>query len=163
MALTSHSSWTLYAHPFKRNARHRGIMAFRWLFLLFVCVVIFGLGSVAEHELISRGWAVCPQGWWRESPGLCALPIISILTLSSVYGFKSMLLLIAVAMLAPARKFTSCIVLLTGLALWPTYDLVFKKLSWVALVSLSSVIAITACFIVGAYVTHNLAFKRNEL
>lgn len=146
-----------------RNAQNRWGVAIRWLFLLFVCIVILGLGFVAEHELISRSWAVCPQGWWRESPGICAFPFVSILTLSFVYGFKSMLLLLAVATLAPARKFTSCIALLTGLAIWPMYDLFFKKLSWVALVSLSSVIAIAACFMLGAYVTHNLAFKRDAL
>jgi hypothetical protein len=146
-----------------RNPHHSVIMVIRWLIMLFACLVILGVGFVVEHELISRGWAVCPQVWWRESPGLCAFPFVSIITLSFAYALKSLLLLITVALLAPVRKFTSCIVLLAGLALWQMYDLIFTKLSWVALVSLSSVIAIATCFIFGAYVTHNLAFKRDAL
>jgi hypothetical protein len=146
-----------------RNPHHSVIMIIRWLIMLFVCLVVLGVGFVVEHELISRGWAVCPKGWWRESPGLCAFPFVSIITLSFSYGLKSLLLLITIAILAPVRKFTSCIVLLVGLALWPIYNLVFTKLSWVALVSLSSVVVIATCFILGAYVTHNPAFKRDAL
>ena len=137
-------------------------MVIRWVITLVACLVILGVGFVIEHELISRGWAVCPQGWWRESPGLCAFPFISIITLSFAYGFKSLLLLVTVAILAPVRKFTSCIVLLVGLTLWQIYDLVFTKLTWVALVSLSSVIAIATCFILGAYVTHNLVTSETD-
>jgi hypothetical protein len=139
-------------------------MIIRWVILAFTCLVILGVGFVVEHELISRGWAVCPQGWWRASPGYCAFPFVSIITLSFVYGFKSFLLLIAVAVLAPVRKLTSCIVLLSGLALWPIYDLIFTKPSWVALVSFSSVIAIATCLMLGAYITHNPAFtsKRGQ-
>ena len=74
----------------------------------------------------------------------------------------SLLLLITVAVLAPVRKFTASIVLLVALALWPIYIFIFDKLSWFALVSLSSVIAIATCFILGAYVTHNPAFKRDS-
>lgn len=129
-------------------------MVIRWLILLIACIAAWGVGSIIEHELISRGWFVCPQGWWRESPGLCAFPFVSIITLSFAYSLKSLLLLIAVAILAPNRRFTSCIALLAILALWQIYVIIFIKLSWVAMVSLSGVIAIATCFILGTFVRH---------
>ena len=135
-------------------------MVIRWLIMLFACLIILGVGIV--FELGFPGSAVCPQGWWRESPGFCAFPFVSIITSSFAYGFMSLLLLITVAVLAPVRKFTASIVLLVALALWPIYIFIFDKLSWFALVSLSSVIAIATCFILGAYVTHNPAFKRDS-
>lgn len=137
-------------------------MVIRWLILLLVCIVITGVTWIfLGHQLSIWSRLVCPQNFWRESPGHCAFPFVSILQLSFQYGVISILLLTAVALLAPARKFTSCTLLLLGLSLWPAYVLIFKNFSWVALVSLSSVIAIAACFMLGAFVAHNIGVRRD--
>lgn len=130
-------------------------MIVRWLILVGLCLVISALGwLLIEHQLTLWGWYVCPDGWWRSSPGFCAFPLVSISILSAGYGLVSILLLATVAMLAPAHKLKACMLLLIGLALWPVYTLIFKKLSWVALASLACLIAIAACFALGAFVMH---------
>lgn len=125
-------------------------MAIRWIVLLLICVFLVGVSFIAKDELISNGWRVCPEGWWRESPGKCAFPPIFILTLSFAYALKSILLLAAVALLAPARTFQSCLLFLAGLALLPAYDLIFGFNQWIDLLSLASVLTIAACFLLGA-------------
>ncbi|MDD5275335.1 MAG: hypothetical protein PHR16_04555 [Methylovulum sp.] len=134
----------------------------RWLVLLVVCLGITGVTWIfLGHQLSIWSWHVCPQGFWRESPGECVFPFVSILQLSFAYGLTSMLLLFAVALLAPVHKFSSCILLLIVLALLPAYILIFKKFSWVALVSLSSVIVIAVCFMLGAFVAYGIATGQN--
>jgi len=134
----------------------------RWLVLLFVCVGISGfVWIVLGHQLDLWGWHVCPPGFWHESPGHCAFPPVSILQLGLAYGVIALLLLAVVAWLAPVRKFTACLLLLAGLALWPVYVLLFKKLSWVALVCLTIVIGITVCFLLGAFAARGVAAGRH--
>ncbi|MDD5035254.1 MAG: hypothetical protein PHE55_10910 [Methylococcaceae bacterium] len=132
------------------------------LALLFLCLAIIGTTwIILGHQLSLWSRPVCPQGFWRESPGHCAFPWVSILQLGFTYGVISVLLLAAATLLAPVRKFTACLLLLAGLALAPAYTLIFKKFSWVALVSLSSIIAITLCFLLGAIVMRGIAVKRD--
>jgi hypothetical protein len=134
----------------------------RWLILLVVCLGVTGVTWILlGHQLSIWSWHVCPQGFWRESPGQCVFPFVSILQLSFVYGVTSMLLLSAVALLAPVQKFFSCILLLVVLTFLPAYILIFKKFSWVALVSLSSVIAIAVCFMLGTFVARSIATEQN--
>lgn len=138
------------------------IMALRWLALLFVCAAIAcGTWLLLGHQLSIWSWHACPQNFWRESPAHCAFPFVSILQLGFTYGVIALLLLAAVAWLAPVRKFTACMLLLAGLALWPAYVLLFIKFSWFAMVSFAMVIAIAACFALGAFVTWKIAVKQD--
>ena len=146
-----------------RNSHLTILMISRWLLLLFVCLVIIFIGFIANIELTRWSYQICPQGWWRESPGKCAFPFVSIMKTGFIYGMVSMLLLVAVGLLAPIRKIVSCTILLAALMLWPIYILIFQKFSWVALTSFSSVIAIALCFALGVTITHNPAFKRDAL
>jgi hypothetical protein len=128
-------------------------MAIRWTILALICVVLLGVGFVVEHELVSMSRRICPPGWWRESPGICAFAPVFILTKSFAYALQSIFLLIAVALLAPARTFQTSLLLLAVLALVPAYDLIFGLHQWIALLSLASVLTIAACFCLGARTT----------
>lgn len=121
-------------------------MTIRWLVLIVVCLLVQAGWWVVEHELVTGTRPICPEQWWRSSPGLCAYPPVSIMVWSVAYGLKALLLLAAVAVIAPAHKFRSCMLLLAALALWPIYELLFEKLSWVAMGSLATVIGIGVCF-----------------
>lgn len=136
----------------------------RWLAFAVLCLGIATVGSVIiEHQLTLWGRLVCPEGWWRSSPGVCVFPPVSISISAIGYGVLSVLLLATAALIAPSRKLKSCILLFVVLVPWPGYTLIFKNFSWVALASLCAVIGIAICFSLGAFVMHNPSFKRNAL
>lgn len=125
----------------------------RWLAFAVLCVVIAAVAwIIIEHQLTLWGRLVCPEGWWRSSPGVCAFPPVSIAILAIGYGMVSVLLLVTSALAAPSHKLKTCTFLFASLALWPVYTLIFKKISWVALASLCVVIGIAICFSLGAFV-----------
>lgn len=124
----------------------------RWCALGALCVGIVALGRpVIEHQLVLLGRHVCPDGWWRPSPGICAFPPVSISIQAASLAVLAVLLLAATVLLAPSHKLKCCGLILAALALGPAYTLVFAHFSWVALASLCTVIAIAACFTLGVF------------
>jgi hypothetical protein len=133
----------------------------RWLAFAILCFVIASIGWViVEHQLTLWGQLVCPEGWWRSSPGICAFPPVSISILAIGYGVVSLFLLATAALIAPSHKLKTCTLLFVVLVFWPLYTLIFKHFSWVALASLCAVIGIVLCFSLGIFVMHNPSFKR---
>lgn len=138
------------------------ITAIRWLAFAVLCLVVASVGWITiEHQLTLWGRLVCPEGWWRSSPGVCAFPPVSISILAIGYGVVSILLLATSALFTPSHKFKTCTLLFVVLVLWPVYTLIFKHFSWVALASLCAVIGIAICFSLGAFAMHNPLFKRD--
>ncbi|CAN7711694.1 hypothetical protein LJR066_005830 [Acidovorax sp. LjRoot66] len=160
-AMTAHVELTLrvvdYAmqkFPFSVTA------AIRWLVLAGLCFGIATVGmKVIVYQLTSWGRHVCPEGWWRSSPGLCAFPPVSISIWSIGYAAVSTLLLCATVFLAPAHKLRVCATLLIALMCWQANILISNSFSWVALGSLCAVVGIATCFSLGALALHNKSFK----
>lgn len=134
--------------------------ATRWLGFAVLCLAIPSVGWVIiDHQLTLWGQLVCPQGWWRSSPGLCAFPPISISILAINYGVVSMMLIATCVLVAPSHKLKICILLFVALLFWPVYTLIFKHFSWVALASLCTVVGVATCFSFGVIATYKLSFK----
>lgn len=132
-----------------------------WLALAVLCLGIATVGKFAiEHQMIYWGRLVCPAGWWRSSPGICAFPPVSITILATAYGVVSALLLTTTVLLAPSHKLKVCILIIVALGGSPTYALIFKGFSWVALASLCAVIGIAMCFSLGAVAMRGHSFHR---
>lgn len=132
----------------------------RWLAFVVFCFGIATVGwIVIEHQLTLWGRLVCPEGWWRSSPGVCAFPPVSISILAIGYAMVSLLLLATTVLLAPSHKLKTCSLLFVALALWPIYTLIFNHFSWVALASLCAVVGIAICFCLGAFAMTNPSFN----
>ncbi|KQO19584.1 hypothetical protein [Acidovorax sp. Leaf78] len=130
--------------------------AIRWLALAVVCFGIATVGkTVILYQLTRWGRLVCPEGWWRSSPGICAFPPVSISIWSLSYAAVSTLLLCAAVVLAPAHKLRVCATLLMALVCWQASVLIFNAFSWVALGSLCAALGIATCFSLGALASHN--------
>ena len=141
---------------------HRPITTIRWLAFAVLCLAVASMGwAIIEHQLTLWGRLVCPEGWWRSSPGVCAFPPVSISILAIGYGVVSALLLATTVLVAPSHKLEACTLLFVAIALWPVYTLLFKHFSWVALASLCAVIGIALCFSLGAFAMHDPSFKRD--
>lgn len=136
--------------------------AFRWLAFAVLCFGIATAGWVIiEHQLTLWGRLVCPEGWWRSSPGVCAFPPVSISILAIGYGAVSVLLLATTLLIAPSHKLETCTALFVVLVLWPVYTLIFKHFSWVALASLCAVAGVAICFYLGVFAMRNPSFKQD--
>lgn len=161
------SSFQLFsAAPLSTGVMHKDnlniSLSAKWIALTFLCFVVASVGWVViGHYLSHWEWYVCPEGWWRSSPGQCAFPPVSISSMAISYTLVSILLLATVSIFAPARKLKLCLLLLSVLWLLPVFTLLFIKFSWVALASLSGIAFVTICFTLGALAMHNPSFKRD--
>lgn len=134
----------------------------RWLALAVLCFGIATLGyELIFYQFTRWGRLVCPETWWRSSPGLCAFPPVSIAIWSISYAAVSMLLLCAAMLLAPSHKLRVCSALLIALMFWQAKTVIFGSPSWVALGSLSAVVGIATCFGLGALAVHTNSRQRS--
>ncbi|CDH45339.1 hypothetical protein BN874_2260001 [Candidatus Contendobacter odensis Run_B_J11] len=93
-----------------------------WVAFVVLCFGVATMGWVIiEHQLTLWGRLVCPEDWWRSSPGVCAFPPVSISILAIGYGIVSMLLLATAILVAPSHKLKTCTLLFVALVLWPVY------------------------------------------
>ena len=137
------------------------VAAVRWLAFAIFCFGIVTVGQMLIFYQVTRwGKFVCPEGWWRSSPGLCAFPPVSISIWSISYAAVSILLVCTGVLLAPSHKLKACATMLIALMSWQTYILIAKSFSWVALGSLCAVVGIATCFGLGALASRSPSLRR---
>lgn len=138
--------------------------ATRWLALAVLWLGIASAGkTMIIYQLTSWGRLVCPEGWWRSSPGICAFPPVSISIWSLSYAAVSVLLLCAAVLLAPSQRLRVCVALLIALTCWQANILIFASFSWVALGSLCAVVGVATCFGLGALALRNTTSRQKSL